>query len=86
MLVLRSTRFSKARIKSQYSVGSPVNTGNLVSLFFQSGASGFNALVGMGSFSTNAGSGFSFFGSLWHSTLFSKFSSVSWGVGGNFLF
>ena len=60
--------------------------GNLVSPFFLSGASGFNALVCMGSFSTNAGSGFSSLGSFWPSTLFSKFSSVSWGVGGNFLF
>ena len=57
-----------------------------MSPFFRSGASGFYALVCMGSFSTNAGSGFSSLGSFWPSTLFSKFSSVSRGVGGNFLF
>ena len=57
-----------------------------MSPFFHLGASGFNALVCMGSFSTNAGSGFSSLGSFWPSTLFSKFSYVSCGVGGNFFF
>ena len=57
-----------------------------MSPFFHSGASGLNALVCMVSFSTNAGSVFSSLGSFWLSTLFSKFASVSRGVGGNFLF
>lgn len=51
--------------------------GNGVSSFFHSGASGFNAFVCMGSFSTNAGSDFCSLGLFWPSTLFSKFSFVS---------
>ena len=60
--------------------------GNCVSSFFHSGASGFNVLGCMGRFSTNAVSYFSSLGLFWLSVLFSKFSSVSLGVGGNFLF